>query len=128
MEKPAGKGLFIGYVVIAILFAAMMFFSASSKLTLHPGAVQIIHETIGIPLALFPVLAACEIAGGIGLLAGIFRPKLGVAGAIGLVLYFVGAIVSHIAVGDWAGLKSPIMPLVLSCAALALRLLSMRRA
>ena len=128
MAKSAGKGLFIAYVVLAVLMALMMFFSAGTKLTHNPGAVHVIHEVIGVPLALFPVLAACEIAGGLGLLAGIVRPKLGVAGALGLVLYFVGAIVAHVAVGDWAGLKAPITPLLLACATLALRITSMRRA
>jgi hypothetical protein len=127
MPKPASKGLFIAYVVVASLLSLMMFFSASTKLTHNPGAVQVIHEVIGIPLGLFPVLAALEIAGGLGLLAGIFRPKLGVAGATGLVLYFVGAIIAHVVVSDWAGLKAPITPLVLAGAALALRILSMRR-
>ena len=61
--------------------------SASFKLTNNPDAVHLIHEVIGVPLALIPVLALCEIAGGVGLLAGIWRPKLGVAGAAGLVLY-----------------------------------------
>jgi uncharacterized membrane protein len=74
------------------------------------------------------VLAACEIAGGIGLLIGISRPKLGVAAAVGLVLYFIGAFVAHVRVGDWPGLKAPITPFVLACAALALRISSMRRA
>jgi hypothetical protein len=126
MEKSSSKRLSIAYIVVATLVALMMFFSASTKLTLNPGAVQVIHETVGVPLSLFPVLAACLIAGGIGLLAGIFRPKLGVAAGVGLVLYFLGAMVAHIAIGDWAGVKSPIVPLVLAGAALTLRILSMR--
>ena len=75
MEKSAGKGVRIAYMVVAILFALMMFFSASFKLTNNPDAVHLIHEVIGVPLALIPVLALCEIAGGLGLLAGILRPS-----------------------------------------------------
>lgn len=128
MAQPGSKGLFIGYVVVAGLMSLMMFFSAGMKLVLNPGAVHVIHEVIGIPLGLLPALAACEIAGGAGLLAGVLRPKLGVAAGIGLVLYFVGAIVAHVAAQDWAGLKSPIVPLALACAALALRVRSMKAA
>ena len=126
--KSAGKGLFIAYVVVAIVMAVMMFISASGKLMRIPGAVKVINEVVGVPLGLFPVLAACEIAGGIGLLVGIFRPKLGVAAGAGLVLYFIGAMVGHVRVGDWAGLTAPILPLVLAVAALVLRISSARRA
>jgi hypothetical protein len=119
--------LSIAYVVVAVLMAFMMFISASGKLTLNPGAVKVIHDVVGVPLSFFPVLAACEIAGGIGLLVGIFRPKLGVAAGVGLVLYFVGAIVAHVVVSDWAGLKAPIVPFMMAVASLTLRIASMRR-
>jgi hypothetical protein len=90
--------------------------------------VHVIHDVVGFPVNLFPLLAACEIAGGLGLLAGIFRPKLGVAAGVGLVLYFICAIIAHMRVGDWAGLKAPITPFLLSITVLVLRVLSMRRA
>lgn len=128
MEKPAGKGLTIAYNVVAVIMALMMFVSASGKLTLNPGAVHVIHDVVGFPIHLFPLLAACEIAGGLGLLAGIFRPKLGVAAGVGLVLYFICAFIAHVLVGDWAGLKAPITPFLLSVAVLLLRIVSMRRA
>ena len=127
MPQSASKGLRIGYVVVAILMALTMFVSASGKLTLNPGAVHVINEVAGVPMSLFPVLAICEIAGGLGLLAGIYRPKLGLAAAAGLVLYFVGAIIAHVRVGDWAGISAPITPFVLACAALTLSILRTRR-
>ena len=128
MEKPAGKGLHIGYIVLAILMLLMMTISASGKLMQIPGAVHAINEVAGVPMSFFPVLAACEIAGGLGLVAGIYRPKLGVAGAAGLVLYFLGAIVAHVRVGDWSGVTAPIAPLVLSIVALTLAVMRLRRA
>jgi hypothetical protein len=127
MQKSASRGLFIAYVVIAPIVALMMFISASGKLTLIPGAVQIIHDTVGVPLRFFPLLAAAEIAGGVGLLAGLFWPRIGVAAATGLVIYFLGAMVSHLLVKDWAGLSAPIVPLLLSITALVLRSKSTRR-
>lgn len=125
MGTPSTKRLFFAYVAVAILLSLMMCVSASFKLTWHPGAVHVIHEVVGVPLQFLPVLASLEIAGGLGLVVGIFRPKIGVAGAVGLVCYFVGALIAHVRVGDWAGLSAPIMPLVLSAAALTLRLKSM---
>ena len=127
MARPR-KGLSIAYVVVAILLALMMGVSASGKLMRIQGAVQTIHGVVGVPLKLFPVLAALLIAGAIGLIAGIFRPKLGVAAAGGLVLYFIAAMIGHVIVGDFAGIKAPITPFVMAVAALALRLRSMPRA
>jgi hypothetical protein len=127
MEKPAGKGLSIAYTVLAVLMALMLIYSASTKLTHHPEALKVIRDVVGVPLSLFPVLALLEIAGALGLLAGIIRPQLGVAAGIGLILYFVGAMVAHARVADWAGITAPVLPLVLSMAALTLRVLSMRR-
>ena len=74
------------------------------------------------------MLGGLLVAGGIGLVVGIFKPKIGVAAAAGLVLYFVGAFIAHIRVGDFAGLKGPVVPLLLSITALTLRVLSLRRA
>ena len=58
--------------------------------------------------------------GGAGLLVGIVRPRLGVAAAAALVVYFPGAITAHVLVQDWVGLKSPIVPLLFAAAALIL--------
>lgn len=124
MASHSDKRLFIAYVVVAILTAISMGVSASGKLTLNPGAVQVIHDSVGVPLSYFPLLAGLEIAGGLGLLVGIFVPRTGIAAGVGLVLYFVGAMLAHVRVGDWAGLKAPIMPLVFSIAALTLRIKS----
>jgi hypothetical protein len=122
MEQKSGKGLRIAYAVVAVLMALMMCFSASFKFRMDPRVVHSIHEVIGVPLPLLYVLAILEIAGGVGLLAGILRPMLGVAGAAGLVCYFIGALLSHVRVADWAGITAPIVPLLMACAALALAL------
>ena len=113
--------MFITYCVLAVVYSAMLIFSGISKLQPHPQAVQIIHELIGVPLGLFPVLAACEFAVGAGLLAGIRSARLGIAAAVGGVIYFVGAMISHMLVGDFAGLGSPGFMLVIALALLATR-------
>jgi hypothetical protein len=46
MAKPGGKGLSVAYGVVAVVMALMMFFSASTKLTLNPGAVDVIHKVV----------------------------------------------------------------------------------
>ena len=87
--------------------------------------MKVIHETVGVPMKSFPHLAACEIAGAVGLIVGIWSPRLGVAAGIGLVIYFIGAIVSHLRVGDFKGIGSAAFMLGLSVACLALRIATM---
>jgi hypothetical protein len=84
----------------------------------------VIHETVSVPLRFFPLLAVCEFAGALGLLAGIGWPPLGVAGGIGLVIYFVGAVVSHLRVGDFKGMGSAAFMLVVAAGALVMRILT----
>src|SRR5437879_2380298 len=61
-----------------------------------------------------PLLAACEFAGAVGRVVGIWWPLIGIAAGIGLVLYFVGAIVFHLRVGDVKGIGPAAFMLVTS--------------
>jgi len=116
--------MYIIYLVITILFALLVTFSGVGKVRRDPRILQVIHEKVGVPLNYIPLLAACEFAGALGLLAGIWWPPLGVAGAIGLVVYFVGAIVAHLRVGDTKGIGPAVLMFVLAVGALTLRILA----
>ena len=109
------------YLVITLLFALMVSYSGVGKIRRDPLQARVVHETVGLPLKYFPMLAACEFAGAVGLVLGIWWPLIGIAAGIGLVLYFVGAIVSHLRVGDVKGIGSAAFMLALAAAALALR-------
>jgi len=50
------------YLVITIVFALMVGYSGIGKIRHHPLQVKVIHETVGVPLDYFPVLAGCEFA------------------------------------------------------------------
>lgn len=117
----------IAYLVTTILLAVMALFSGFGKLRKDPNIVKIIHETIGVPMKYFPLLAACEITGAVGLVLGIWRSPLGVAAGIGLLLYFLGAVVSHLRVGDVKGIGPAAFLLALSAGALCLRILTHTR-
>ncbi len=91
--------MFIALVVAAVLLAAMCASSASLKLRKDERSVAAIGGTGGVPLRLFPVLAALELAGAAGILIGLWLEPLGVAAA-GLAVYFLGAVVGHLRVGD----------------------------
>jgi hypothetical protein len=114
--------MFIAYVVVSILLAAGLIGSARGKLVRDERIATGITG-LGVPLAWFPFLAACEIAGGLGLLAGLVFAPLGIAAAAGVILYFVGALIAHLRAGD-KGLVTPLVLLVVAVAALLLRVAS----
>jgi DoxX-like protein len=113
------------YLGTTVVVAVLVAFSGLGKIRRDPRQVKVIHETVGVPLKHFPLLAGCEFAGALGLVAGIWWPALGVAAAIGLVLYFAGAIVSHLRVGDVRGIGPAVFMLMLATGALAVRVLTM---
>jgi DoxX-like family len=113
----------IAYGVVAVVLAGLLLASAASKLA-RPTSVVEFYTGIGVPLGMLPFLAACEIAGAAGLVAGIWYPPLGIAAAIGLVLYFLGAIGAHLRKSDFKGLPSPGVMLVAAGAALVLGVVS----
>ena len=100
----------------------MVAYSAIAKIRRDPRVVHIIHEVIGFPLSYFPLLAACELAGYLGLVLGIFWPLLGVIAAVGLAVYFICAILAHFRVGDFRGSGPAFFMWIAVMAALAMRL------
>lgn len=114
------------YFVITAVLAIMMLFSGIGKIRRDPRQVRVVHETVGVPLKYLPLLAACEFAGALGLVLGIWWPPLGVAAGTGIVLYFVGAIVTHLRVGDLKGVGPAAFMLLVAVGALAMRILTYR--
>jgi uncharacterized membrane protein YphA (DoxX/SURF4 family) len=110
------------YRVITTILALMAVLSGLGKIRGDPRQVRVIHDTVGVPLKYLPVLAALEFAGALGLVVGMFSPALGVAAGVGLTLYFVGAVVSHLRVGDIKGVGPAAFMLVVAVGALILRI------
>jgi uncharacterized membrane protein YphA (DoxX/SURF4 family) len=109
------------YLIITVIFALMVTTSGLGKLRRDPRQVKVVHETVGVPLQYFPLLAACELSGAVGVVGGILWPILGIAAGVGLELYFLGAIVSHLRVGDAKGIGSAVFMLALASGVLVLR-------
>ena len=116
--------MFIALVIATALLAVVAVNSAVAKLRKNEQVVAVIHGTVGVPLRYLPVLAALEIAGAIGIIAGLWIEPLGIAAAAGLVAYFIGAVLSHLRVRDSKGLTMPLVPLALSVAVLVLRIVT----
>lgn len=116
--------MYFAHVVFSALFAVMLTMSARMKLVRDPMAVEVIGDIVGVPLRFFPVLAMLEVAGAVGLLIGIGVKSLGVATGIALVVYFIVATSAHLRRRDivLGHLLPPVMMLVISAGALALRI------
>jgi hypothetical protein len=67
-------------------------------------------------------LGLLKAAGALGVLVGIRVPLIGVAAAVGLILFFVGAIITHLRSRDCYSLGTPIGFLLLAIAAVTLEL------
>ncbi|MEV8399779.1 DoxX family protein [Streptomyces niveus] len=112
--------MFIAYAVVGILLAAALsasaFFMASRS-----EAITTNMAKLAIPDSWLPRLASLKAAGALGLLVGLWVPFLGAAAAVGVVLYFVGAVIFHVRAKDYAFAPAAVF-IVLAVAALILRI------
>ncbi|NEE31043.1 DoxX family protein, partial [Streptomyces sp. SID7982] len=92
--------MFIAYAVVGVLLAFALGASAALTLTRNE-AVTASMGKVGVPGTWFPWLASLKAAGALGLLIGLGVPLIGSAAAVGVVLYFVGAVVTHLRVKDY---------------------------
>jgi DoxX-like family len=117
--------MFIAYTIIAIIMSLLLVSSGVAKLRCNPTLVHGLHEVVGVPLRWIPWLAVCEFAGAAGLLVGIVWWPLGIAAAIGVVAYFIGASIGHVRVKDFKGLPAPAVILLIAIVILVVRSLSL---
>lgn len=119
MEFP----IFIAYVIVTILAAAANIFSAALDFIRYKQ-ILINMDKVGVPQSWITILGILKAAGAIGLLIGIGVPLIGTVAAVGLVLFFIGAIIIHLRVHDYSfGLA--VVFLLLAVAALVFRVASL---
>ena len=112
--------MFTAYIVATVLAAAANIFSATLDFIRYKQ-VLINMAKAGVPESWITTLGALKAAGALGLLIGIRVPLIGTAAAIGLILFFVGAIITHLRAQDYSfGLA--VAFLLLAVTALVLRL------
>jgi hypothetical protein len=99
-----------GVAALALCYAASLNFVGAESVKVVADRVRVAQKWM-IP---FGILLA---AGAAGLLVGFGVPVLGMAAAVGLVLYFVGALSAHLRAHD-RGIGGAVTFLVLAVAAL----------
>jgi len=94
--------MFAAYVVVTLLAIAANAFSGVAALVhfkpILPGMAK-----AGVPESWLTTLGTLKTVGAVGLLLGLLGvPPIGTAAAIGLVLFFVGAVITHLRAGDYS--------------------------
>jgi hypothetical protein len=105
------------YVVTAIT-AAVVNGYASSLNFVGAESVKVVATRVQVSTRWMVPLGSLLACGAIGLLAGIAVPALGIAAAIGLIVYFICAVSAHLRVRD-RGIGGAVFFLLLAAAALA---------
>jgi DoxX-like family len=115
--------MFIAYIVVTVLAAAANVFSATLDFIRYKQ-ILINMARVGVSESWLTTLGILKAAGALGLLVGIRVPLIGIAAAIGLVLFFITAIITHLRGRDYSfGLA--VVFLLLALAALILRVTSL---
>jgi hypothetical protein len=114
--------MFTAYIVVTVLAAIANAFSAALDFARYQK-ILIAMAKAGVPESWLTTLGILKAAGAIGLLVGIGVPPVGIAAAVGLTVFFVAAIITHLRVRDYSfGLAAAFLSLAV--AALVLRLAS----
>src|SRR5438309_6016513 len=93
--------MFTAYVIVSVITAAANIFSAVCDFVRYKQ-VSIAMAKAGVPDSWMTTLGILKAAGALGLLAGIGVPSIGTAAAVGLILFFAGAIIVHLRARDYS--------------------------
>jgi hypothetical protein len=107
--------------VVTVVAALWVGFSAVSILRRAPWVVDPLTGD-GVPRSWWPRLGVAKAAGAVGLLVGLVVPVVGVLAAVGLVLYFTGAVVTVLRARAYGHVQYPLLYLAPVVATLALGL------
>jgi hypothetical protein len=115
--------MFTAYVIVTILAAAANTYAATNDF-MRAEMVLASMNRLGVPESQLFLLGALKAAGAAGLLVGIGVPAIGLAAAVGLVLFFVGAIVTAVRAHWYTHVPQPAAFLMLAAGSLVLGLAS----
>jgi hypothetical protein len=112
--------MFSAYIILTVLAAAALAFSATADFVRYKKVI-INMTRAGVPESWLTRLGIAKAAGAIGLVVGIVIPQIGTAAAIGVILFFVGALITHIR-ARWFSFGFPATYLLLGVGALVMGL------
>ncbi|MFF6901793.1 DoxX family protein [Streptomyces hydrogenans] len=112
--------MFVSLAVVTVFMSALLLVSAGAK-SLRTRHITEQMSTLGVPQGMMAFLIGAQIAGAAGVIAGLWWGPVGIAAAIGLALYFVGAVAFHLRVGDRRGASPAVVLTMASVALIALR-------
>src|SRR2546425_5886364 len=93
--------MFTAYLIVTVLAVAANLFSATCDFVRYKQ-VSIAMAKAGVSESWMTTLGILKAAGALGLLVGIGMPLIGTAAAVGLILFFVGAIITHLRARDYS--------------------------
>ena len=85
----------IATTIVSLVLAAGMLLSGFFKLIRAPHIMKF-AEAVRLGPRQLTILGALQVAGTVGLVAGLWYAPFAIAAAAGLVLYFLGAILTHL--------------------------------
>lgn len=91
----------IAFVVVDVLLAVALAVSGTFAL-IHHERVLVAMAAAGVPESRLTLLGSLKVAGAVGLLVGLAVPWIWAAAVVGVVLYFAGAILTHLRARDYA--------------------------
>ncbi|WP_406504144.1 DoxX family protein [Streptomyces sp. NBC_00212] len=114
--------MFIGYVIVTVITIVANAAIAGADFAKARFVLDNMAE-VGLPPSSLPAFAVLKAAGAVGLALGLLGVRLlGIAAAVGLVLFFLGAVVRHVQTRVYHNMAFPGTFLALSVASLALAL------
>ncbi len=111
--------MLLAYIAVTILAASAYTYAAYLNFVRHESVIAVAKRLGVSQSAMFP-FGSLLAAGALGLLIGFVVPVIGTAAAIGLILYFLGAIGAHVRVRDRFGAAA--LFLAMAVAALSISL------
>jgi hypothetical protein len=112
--------MFTAYLIVTVLAAVANIFSAVCDFVRYKQ-VSVAMARAGVPDSWMTTLGILKAAGALGLLIGLGVPLIGTVAAVGLVLFFVAAIITHLrAHDDSFGLAAVFLLLALAVLVLGL--------
>ncbi|MFC4603703.1 DoxX family protein [Rhodococcus kronopolitis] len=113
--------MFAAAAIVSVLLALLLTFSAVGKLTKSDMQVESMTN-VNFPVDKMWMLAIAELAGAVGLIVGLFWWPIGLAAALGVAAYFLGAVVMHVRANDKAVAPAGVLAIVALAAAVLIAL------